>query len=96
MRQTGRTFRTVLSAALALSNGTDTIIVCPTGVMAEATIRKVKEVLNTFGIMDHGLLTHTKRTITFMDTKLKAVSLHDMNSPAFKGIRGVEVIQDEY
>jgi len=96
MRQTGRTFRTVLGAALALSNGRDTIIICRNEMMARYTMDRVRDILHTFGIMDHDLLTHTRRTITFMDTTIKAVTLFETNSPTFKSLRGIEVIHDEF
>ena len=95
MRQTGRTFRTVLAAALALSNGRDTMIVCRDDMMARYTMDKVRDVLHTFGIMDHDLLTHTRRTVTFMDTTIKAVTIYETNSPAFKRNRDIEVIHDD-
>ena len=95
MRATGRTFRTVLNAALALSEGQNMVVVCINYSEAQRFIQSVLRIFDTQGIVEHPLLTHTKYHIKFMDTHLTTISVHDRNSPAFKG-RGNIVILEDY
>jgi len=93
MRATGRTFRVILKAALALSEGQDTVIVCLNYKEAARTIREVLEICNLYGLVSHPLFSYAKYGITFMDTKLRTIAPHDRNSPTFKG-SNYNIIED--
>ena len=85
MRATGKTFRNILKATLALSEGEDTAIVCLNYTEASRTIQSILRILETQGLIEHPHLHYTKYSITFMGTRLITVSLHDRNSPVFRG-----------
>ena len=93
MRATGKTFRAVLNATLALSEGHNMIVVSLNYTEASRFIREVLDILDTHGIVNHPLLSYTKYSIRFMDTELRTISVHDRNSPAFKGLRA-KMIED--
>jgi len=94
MRATGRTFRAILKAALALSGGEDTVVVCINYTEAARFIKEVSKILHLQGITSHPLASVDKYSIRFMDTHLTAVTVHDRNSPAFKGRRYTNIIED--
>lgn len=82
LRCTGRTFRTLLNAIAAASEGKDVIFVGRTTIVAEDACYKMHKIIEQYGIANNSFYQRTRNSIQFPAGSIKCIGSHEKNSPS--------------